>query len=150
MKNLYCIYRIAPEQIVLLLNGERVVTEYRTKTPPCSFGAPRGGTQPVPYQGMWLRFFHSQSINQPDRSKWLYHIGALIMESSPPFQVMAVSKWPILSGREHPYINGHRFFKPRIVFPAGVLENAGGWDVALGINDSLCATVHVKPEQLNL
>lgn len=148
--NLHCLYQTGPEQIVLQLNAGQITQEFKTKTPACPFGFPRGGTQPVPYQGMWLRFCHSQSVNKPDRGQWLYHVVAVLMESAPPFQIVSVSTAPILSGCEHPYMSRHRFWKPRIVFPAGVIQNGSGWDVALGINDSLCVTAHIRPEDLNL
>jgi len=146
---LHAIYQCGPDQIVLQLNGDQVVKEYRTKSPVCTFGTPRGGTQPLPYKGMWLRFFHSQSVSSPDRTKWLYHMGALVMDSSPPFQIMSISKVPILTGNDQ-YFYGHKFWKKSVVFPGGAIQNDGGWDVACGRNDSECAIVKVAEQDLNL
>lgn len=148
-RKLYCIYQVSPEHVVLEMNGANAVREYRTKTPPCAYGHPRGGTQPLDYNGMLIRFCHSQSVNDADRGKWLYHLLAVVMESSPPFQILAISKHPILTGTDQ-YFHNWKFWKRRIVFPAGVVKTEAGWDVSYGLNDSACMIAHVKEADLNL
>jgi hypothetical protein len=150
---LYCSYQCAPEHVVFQMVGNNVGNEWRTKCPVATFGNPRGGTQPVPYNGMLLRFFHSQSVNIPERAQWRYHIGAMLMEANPPFQITALSKHPIITGSEAPFFPGHKFYKPNIVFPAGVTVDPTAkdtWLVSYGVNDGACAMAHIKPEHLNL
>lgn len=124
------------------MQGANVMREFKTKSPAWEWGELRGGTSPLPHRGLWLRFFHSHVDG-------IYRMGALLMESQPPFQVMAVSKWPILSGDDR-YKYGWKFWKPRVVIPYGAIEWNGGWMVSIGRNDSECALVHVTPEMLNL
>jgi predicted GH43/DUF377 family glycosyl hydrolase len=145
---LYCAYQRAPEQIVLQLDGERVVKEYRSKSPECAFGQPRGGTHPIPYKDGWIQFFHTNQINKASPQWWNYSMLALLMESKPPFQIKAFSKLPILAGNEK--YRPVPFWKPKICIPYGAIPFGDCWSVSVGLNDSACALVEVKPEHLNL
>lgn len=145
---LYCAYQRAPEQIVLQLDGERVVKEYRTQSPTCAFGQPRGGTFPLPYKDGWIQFFHTNQVNKASPQWWNYSMGALLMDSKPPFQIKAFSKLPILAGDEK-----HRpapFYKPKVTIPYGAVSYGDYWGVSVGLNDSACALAEVNPEHLNL
>lgn len=146
---LYCAYQRAPEQIILEIEGDKVVKEHRTKTPTCSFGTPRGGTSPILYQDGLIQFFHSQLINRKSAWWWSYYVGALIMEPHPPFQVIKISKHPVLIGNEQ-YFPNWKFWKPRICIPYGAIKSGDNFEVSIGVNDSASAIAVVKPEHLNL
>jgi hypothetical protein len=68
-KKLHYIYQCSPEQVVVVLNsdGESVYGVHTTKSPTWAHGDIRGGTQPLPYKGKWLRFFHSLHKQGKDR-----------------------------------------------------------------------------------
>lgn len=145
---LWVIYSCHPEHVVIKLSGEVPLQEYRNKMPDWKWGQIRGGTSPLPYKGDWIRFFHSQS-NAQNRGDSTYHVGAMVMESLPPFNIKAISRVPILTGTDQ-YYHGWRHWKARVVIAYGAVENNGGWDVSLGWNDSACAMAHITPDQLNL
>jgi hypothetical protein len=142
-------YRLSPTHEVCELEGEKVTKVYKSECPPCNFGEPRGGTSPVLYQGKLLRFFHAMQRNEKSDLWWTYHVGAMLVEPTPPFKVVAISKHPIYSGTEE-YVSGHKYWKPRVAIPYGVIETGYGWDVSLGINDFRCATLKVGASDLNL
>jgi hypothetical protein len=145
---LYAAYQRGPEQIVLELDGEKVVREYKTKSPECSFGQIRGGTFPIERDGLWLQFFHASIRNNKTAWGWTYYLGALLMEMTPPFQIVAISKEPILAGTER-YFPLPRW-KPRILFPAGAVKTLEGYVVSLGVNDAATGKVTLTDEDLNL
>lgn len=162
----YAIYSCHHDHIVLELDGEKVTREYHTPGPAWEYGEIRGGTPPVPYKdGTWLRFFHSriwdrkkprkprnktERILQPqDRIPWRYYVGALVMESEPPFRVLDVSSSPILTGTEQ-WVPGCPHWKPNVVIPYGCVPREDGWTVSLGVNDALACLATIKPEQLKL
>lgn len=146
---LFCIYQCAPDQIVYELHGEIPVKEWKSNSPVCSFGNIRGGTQPISYNGQWLRFFHTLTKAPKKDVWWFYACGALLMQSEPPFAITAVSSVPIIAGDER-YFHGWKFWKPRVVIPYGAVAEGDGWRVSVGVNDSACADMIVKPEQLHL
>lgn len=146
---MFCIWECSPEQVVLELEGGLVSKVFKTPCPPCSFGVPRGGTQPLPYKGKWLRFFHACQRNEKSDQWWSYHVGALIQESRPPFEIIQLSKRPILTGTEQ-YFHGHSHWKPRVVITHGAVEEGDGWRLALGVNDSQCAAALITEKELNL
>ncbi len=146
---LHCIYQCSPKQIVYELHGDSAVKDYHTPTPSCSFGNPKGGTQPIDFNGQWLRFFHTQTNQSPGEIKWHYHTGALLMESKPPFAITTISKHPILSGDER-YHEGWPFHKTRCVIPYGAITDEAGYRVAVGINDGACADAIITQDHLNL
>lgn len=147
--NLYCSYQCSPEHIVLQLDGDRVVREYRTKCPEWAWGQIRGGTQPIPYNGILLRLFHSQTNNRRQTEWWHYYVGAMLMEPEPPFQIRQLSEIPVMSGTEK-YYPEWRYWKPNVLIPYGAVENALGILVSFGVNDSACATVFIEEKYLNL
>lgn len=124
-------------------------TEIYIERPTWPYGEIRGGTSPLPFHGKWLRFFHSRIWDRENGKPWRYHMGALVMEPYPPFNVLHVSKTPILSGDESgdPVV---WHYKHSVVFPLGAIEDDGGWLVSLGINDAHCAVIKLKEEDLNL
>lgn len=146
---LYCAYQRSPEQIVLQIEGDKVVKEYRTKSPVCSFGDMRGGTHPIPYKDGMIKFFHTNRINRKSAYWWLYSIGALVMDSKPPFAIRQVSSSPIFVGNEQ-YFPDWKFWKPKVAIPYGAVKKDDEFHVSIGLNDSACAILKLKEEHLNL
>jgi hypothetical protein len=161
----HAIYSCHFDHIVLELDGEKVTREHHTPGPCWEYGEIRGGTPPVPYKdGTWLRFFHSRiwewKRRKPrnkterifqcaDRIPWRYYVGALEMESEPPFRVLKVSSSPILTGNEQ-WVPGCPHWKPNVVIPYGCVPQDEGWTVSLGVNDALACLATIKPEHLKL
>jgi len=135
--------------VVLLDRGDKCRMEYLENPPTWPYGEIRGGTSPLPFYGKWLRFFHSRVWDRANKKPWRYHIGALVMEPHPPFNVLHVSRKPILSGDESgdPMI---WHYKPDVCIPYGAIEQNDGWLLSLGINDAHCAVLKLKEGDLNL
>lgn len=146
---LHFIYQLHHEQVVVPLNGAEPEATYRTPTPRWDWGTMRGGTQPLPYQGKWLRFFHSLLQAGNKRQHWRYFISALVMDTKPPFAVERVSQKPIFAGNEK-YTYGCKHWKPNVAIPYGAIEQSGGWRVSLGLNDCECAWLDLTEKELNL
>jgi len=147
---LHFTYQAAPEHLVLEVERDIITNEYRTVTPTCPFGQPRGGTQPITYgDGRWLRLFHVQENKHNDRTRFKYHVGALVMESKPPFQIKKISQKPVYSGNEQ-YFPNWKFFKWNVAIPYGAVKQDDGYMVSIGVNDSACAGLFVTDKDLNL
>jgi hypothetical protein len=147
---LHVSYKCYPQHEVYELNSQgRITKTYKTKSPTCDFGEPRGGSQPLPYGDHWLRFFHTNQLNKKSDVWWQYHVGAMVMESKPPFRILQVSKHPILSGDEL-YTPHCRHWKPSVRIVYGAIKTDTGWQLALGANDCACEIADVTENQLNL
>ena len=114
------------------------------------WGEIRGGTNPIPYQGRLLTFFHSMMMNEMSPQNLRYYCGAALLKADLPFQMLAVSKRPVLRGSEIGGDKTKNHFKSGVVFPMGAIENDGGWMVSVGINDSASGLIKVMPKDLNL
>lgn len=145
---LMCIYQCHGEQIVLEVEGDKVVSEYRSEAPTWKYGDIRGGTSPLPYNGKWMRFFHSRA-HYSDSRQFRYHTGALLMEPTPPFKILKVSKTPILSGHEWRNDAAHHH-KLNVAIPYGALPDGDGFLVSVGINDSAACLCKIEGRQLKL
>ena len=113
---------------------------------------------PLEYDGKLLRFFHSTLDNEfafPNRMVGYrrYFLGACLMDPTPPFQTVAVSRKPIVYGSEicgAPVPPGVVNLNSRVVFPGGAIARDGYWVVAVGVNDYHCALLKITPKELNL
>ncbi len=131
---------------------------FESSGPRWPYGQVRGGTQPLEYEGNLLRFFHSRLDNEIRSGEAPLHcVGAYLMKPEPPFEVVAVSKKPILYGsrkldnsltKEQRSQCIHR--KQNVVFPGGAVKSDGKFLLAVGVNDSACAIVKVEPKDLQL
>lgn len=146
---LYCIFRVSPEHEVLEVEEDRVAKVLKTPAPEWRWGQMKGGSNPIPFKGQLLRFFHSRTGLQGKSRGFRYYIGALLMEAQPPFRITTVSAEPILAGEEE-YITGHKYWKPNVVFAGTAVEEPGGYRLSYGYNDSQCRTVLLTPEDLRL
>jgi predicted GH43/DUF377 family glycosyl hydrolase len=146
--NLFAAYLRGPEQIVLQLDGDKVVREFKTQSPQWKWGQVRGGTMPIEHKGLWLQFFHSSTRNNRSAWGWTYYLGALLMEKTPPFQVVSLSHYPILAATER-YFPVTRW-KPRILFPAGAIKDGEDFIVSMGVNDAATGRVKLTESDLCL
>lgn len=157
---LHFVYQIQPEQVVIPLEADGVtpMSPHKSPAPKWDYGIMRGGTQPLPYKGKWLRFFHSLLQDGPNRQDWQYFVGALVMEPTPPFKVLEVSKKPILRGDEQwgPELIDCPHWKQNCVLPYGAITHTGALDtetsfvVSVGKNDCHCMMLKLTNEGLNL
>ncbi len=126
-----------------------------TPGPKWTYGAIKGGTAPLEYNGKLLRFFHSRTDNESVLiPRHRYFIGACLMNPDPPFETVTVSKKPVIYGSEvsgikHSEQAQFPHYKKNIVFPGGAIQRGDGWILALGENDSRCVLARIRPEQLN-
>jgi predicted GH43/DUF377 family glycosyl hydrolase len=114
------------------------------------YGEIRGGTVPILYQGKLLSFFHSHLDSFMPTTTWCYFIGAMLMKAEPPFQMLSVSKRPILYGSEIGGDETRFHHKKNVVFALGAIEHDGGWLLSCGQNDSASLLVKIKEKDLML
>lgn len=145
---LYAIYGSDKHQTVLQLNGNGIVNEFQAESPKWSYGEIRGGVV-LPYKDRFIRFFHSLTGNRHDPYNFRYHIGALTMDTFPPFRACSVMKNPIISGDER-WIPDCAHYKPNVMFPGGAIKEGDEFVISIGINDCQSALVRVKESDLNL
>ena len=149
------IYECEPEHTILEVIDGNICHAHHTPGLSWAYGQIRGGTCPIQFEGKLLRFFHSGLDNEFGPQRRRYFLGALLMEPEPPFAVVATSKRPIVYGSELDNLTGAERakcpqYKRQVVFPGGAVERDGEFWVSVGVNDSACAILRIKPEQLNL
>lgn len=152
---LYCIYHNHPKQLVLQIDGDKVVAEHESETPHWPWGGLHAGTPPVPYGGRLLRFFHSRLDNERYPVKHRYYVGAALMEATPPFKILTISQKPIFKGSEademteleRPACFHH---KANVAFPGGCVVTRDTILLSLGINDAACAIAKLTATDLQL
>ena len=153
-RELVAIYISTPHHTVARFRGDIVAQEYKSEKATWPYGEIRGGCV-LPYNGKLLRFFHSHLNNDHGPVPHRYFIGAMLMNPNPPFEVISVSRKPILYGSEVddlapdvrktvPFRNGN------VVFPCGAATLKDGWLLAVGVNHSQCCLVTVTERDLNL
>ena len=114
------------------------------------YGEVRGGTVPLPYDGKLISFFHSSLDNFPPPNPRCYFIGAVLRKDEPPFQMLAISKRPILRGSEIGGDKSRFHWKAQVCFPLGAIEHESGWAVSIGCNDSSALICKIQPKDLQL
>lgn len=124
--------------------------EMKTPALRWAYGEVRGGTVPLPYEGRMISFFHSSLDNFPPQNPRCYFVGAVLRKAEPPFQMLAISKRPILRGSEVGGDESRFHWKSQVIFPLGAIEHEGGWLLSCGQNDSASILVKVKPSDLQL
>lgn len=149
---MHVIHQCHPNHQVYNLTKPGLV--YDSAPPIWPYGAIKGGTQPLPYEGKWLRFIHGRLDNEQGPVIHRYRVGAYLMNPEPPFNVVAVSKKPIIHGSEVDSLTPeqrkkvpHR--KMNVVFPSGAVQKDDGWIVSIGENDCACKLVKIRPKDLN-
>lgn len=154
-KSLYCLYQCAPVHRIYRLEGARTVEMMESDPPTWGYGEIRGGTPPLPFDvDLAIRFFHSHLDNEWAGSvRRRYFIGAYLMKNKPPFEVVRVTKRPILYGSEIDEIrvkDRPHHWKANVVFAGGATTTPEGWTLAVGVNDSACFLAKIRACDLNL
>lgn len=145
---LFVLYKAWDEQVVIELDGSKVVKEHRSPALPWKYGNQHGGTQFIEKDGLLLSFFHSH-VTDRERKLWRYYMGAVLREPQPPFRQVAISRSPIFIGNEK-YVPGHHHWKPNIIFPAGARFDGTNYLVYVGINDCQTAIMKLTDRDLKL
>lgn len=152
--SLFFIYSSEPHTVIRV-HEEKILEEFKGNEALWPWGMIKGGSVPIPYQGYLLRFFHSRLDNEPPPLFFRYYVGAMLMKNYPPFEVVKISREPILIGSEADEFDAatmtqcvHR--KANVVFPGGAIEIDGGWLLAVGVNDCACVLAKIKPDDLKL
>ena len=153
-ENLYCINRSWPQQTIFQIQGETVIQEHNPPGICWPYGEIRGDNI-IPYEGKFLRVFHSATDKGIGRIEHRYYIGACLLESKPPFNVLAVSKKPILYGSEIDMFKSAErkacfHWKANVVFSCGLMLDEDHFIISVGINDAACAMVRISKDKLNL
>jgi predicted GH43/DUF377 family glycosyl hydrolase len=151
---LMALYHSAKEQIVLEMNGDKVLNTHRSDGLDWKFGEPHGGAI-VPWKSGLLRLFHSRMNNEQPPVSWRYYVGACLMEPVPPFKTLAVSKEPIIRGSENddlPEKEQRECFhrKPNVIFPGGAVVRGDEILLSAGINDCACGIIRLTEKDLKL
>lgn len=136
------------EQVVLEMDGDKVVKEHRSTAPTWEWGGIRGGCV-VQFKGQLLRFFHSRTGDTKKPLGFRYYVGAALMEPEPPFKTVLVSSFPILAGDER-YVPHCWHFKPNVKICYGAVPDGDGFVISGGSNDSECFTARLSVNDLNL
>ncbi len=136
------------EQLILQMDGDKVVKEHRSKAPEWAWGGIRGGCV-VPYKGQILRFFHSRTGDTHKHYGFRYHLAASLLEPEPPFKTTLVSSFPILSGNEK-YTPNCLHWKPGCALVYGAVLDGEGFVISGGLNDCEAFTMKLKFADLNL
>ena len=153
---LHYLYTSNPHQSIIEMSGGNVTNVHHSDMPYWPWGQIKGGVvAATPYNGHLLRFFHSRLDNEPSPYPWRYYIGAAMLEPTPPFKTVAVSREPIVraSALDH-YSQAERnkclHYKTKIVFPSGLIEVGAEWHLSAGINDSAIEILKLKESDLKL
>jgi hypothetical protein len=133
-----------------MATGEKAEGHEMKPLPHWAWGLVKGGTPEFPNG---VRFFHSTLDNEKNphgvnNYSRRYYIGAMKGE--------ILSAKPIIFGSEDDDLTsteraGCRHFKSNVVFVSGgILNPDGSLVLSVGVNDSSCLLVRVRPDQLNL
>lgn len=116
-----------------------------------AYGGAKGGTAPLEYDGKLLRFFHSRLDNEKFGVRWRYYIGAYLMNPEPPFEIVRVSRKPIVYGSEVGSVKKKDCYhhKQNVVFVSGAVESKGGFLLSVGENDSAALICRITEKELN-
>lgn len=149
------IYESDPIQVIFEIIDGKICHELLSDPLFWPYGAVRGGTVPMPYGDKLLRFFHSSLDNEFPPQIRRYYVGAVLMEDKPPFKMVQISRRPILYGSEIDNLSSEarrqcRQYKRQVVFPAGAGPGSDCLFLSVGVNDSACALLKIRPDQLNL
>lgn len=146
-EKLFCIWGCkGGKQIVLQLDGDKVVAEHKSPEPTWGYGEIRGGAV-TQHEGRLLRLFHSRTEPTTKWHDWRYSIGVATMEATPPFRTLSVSPHPLVSGNEK-YNPDCKHWKANVAIPYGCVENGRTFLVAAGFNDCECGLIEVPKERL--
>ena len=143
---LHIVYDMHPRHTVLICDSEMKYPEKRfiSNRAYWKYGESRGGSNPILHEGRYWCFFHSSTDVAP--GKRIYFMGYYSFSPEPPFNVLSVSKEPILSGN---YIdNGNPYIRSLVVFPGGAYLEDDTWTVVYGVNDYSSGWIKIPHKDL--
>lgn len=145
---LRCIYDMGLSGwVVLELDGDEIVEEWRNAPVNWRWGRMSGGTPAVDWEGQMLTVFHSWE-KHPRRHR-LYHMGFLTFGSTAPHAPIAASETPILTAQDGWGAPEHAHgWQPLCVFPGGLEAYGTKALVSYGRNDLDCATQVFRIDRL--
>lgn len=147
---LYAIYQCHPEHVVLRIDGNSILEQYRTPVPGGGCGPVHGGTIPLPRADHWLRFAHYRADTGLKPTPWRYYVAALTMEPRPPFAIIKVAPHPVLSASEGINLNKVSHFKSNVVFPCGVIDAGLNYWLSFGRNDCENCIAQIPKDQIGV
>lgn len=145
---LRCIYDMGlAGWVVLELDGDEVVQEWRHPGVTWRWGRMSGGTPAVAWEGQLLTVFHSWE-KHPRRHR-LYHMGYLTFGATAPHAPRLISEAPLLTATDEWGTPEHaQGWQPLCVFPGGLEAYGAKALVAYGRNDLDCAAQQFKIDRL--
>lgn len=149
--DLWCLYMTHERQATFIqLDGGKVVSEATGKVLPWGYGERHGGTIVSRPDGRHLHFFSSRT-NAGSRERNRYLIGCAELSAEPPFDMLRISRRPIVYGEEGANLDKkNKRFKPSVCFPTGAIQEGKDWLLAYGWNDCECRVLRLTEEELLL
>ena len=139
-----------PADLAQIIYSPYEKREMKTPALRWPYGEVRGGTVPLPYKDKLISFFHSRLDNFMPPTRHCYFVGAILRKADLPFQMLEISKKPIIYGSEVGGDESRFHHKKSVIFPLGAIEHQGGWLLSAGVNDSQCALIKISEKDLNL
>jgi hypothetical protein len=145
-ERLFCLYVSHPEQVVIEVEGDKVVAEHITPSIRCAFGAMRGDAI-IPHNGELVRVFHT--LTHYESRKFRYALGCSRMENKPPFRATWVSPIPLAMGDER---RAKTCFhsKPSVIFTCGVIKDGGDFLACISRDDDSATLQRFSERQLGI
>lgn len=126
---------------------EKYKTEFESNW---QYGIIRGGTSPQRIGKHYISFFHSAlDFIYKGQSSRQYFMGAYLFNAEPSFEVVAISKQPLLVGEMISPAIQRLNNKIYVVFPSGKIRREGKWIISFGYNDAQCRYIEITDEVLN-
>ena len=99
------------------------------------WGKVSGGTPAIKWGEYYITFFHSSITFKNPHHKRIYYMGAYLFEAKPPFDIVAVTQYPILKGSMS--VDGENPVNQDVcvVFPSGVIQEKDHFSISYGFND---------------
>lgn len=135
-------YSLSPHKVFLPVKGTEccyTLSEHNQSLE-WKWGEIRGGTPAILVNGHYLTFFHScmdmQSLHSQGKSSLHYFMGAALFASSPPFEILKISKKPLVAKGFYSGENYIPYWKPvNAIFPCGIWEEKKTLIVSYGRQD---------------
>jgi predicted GH43/DUF377 family glycosyl hydrolase len=145
---LRCIYDMGLSGwVVLELDGDEVVQEWRHPAPAWRWGRMSGGSPAVDWEGQKLAVFHSWERHGLRHR--LYHMAFVTFDATAPHAPRLMSTEPILTARDDWGAPDHaQRWQPLCVFPGGLEVYGSKALVSYGRNDLSCATQVFRVDRL--
>lgn len=154
MGNLLFTYSLLPHRI-MSYNDEMESCDTlwsTTSSAQWDWGVLRGGTPPLLEDGQYLAFFHSckniPTVQSRGKNITHYVFGAYTFSPEPPFELTAISPYPIIDKN---FYSGppHNTWKPlRVVFPCGHISDGEYLYLAYGRQDHECWIAKIDKQKL--